>query len=211
MASILLPPAPLSIDEIPASRLRALLRDFTILLGQQMYFWGRDVVHPRGNLLCESGFERRRSEGLDGTSCYRRPSGEHAVIELHGACAGFYSSEASSGPSFLYIRNRQRCFLYSDDAPPAPGLYSAETLRFGPAKDLYFASLKFLDWWLEYEEWIAGEVGTAWRERCHNAFASLPASRASLPPAELVLWLSQYRNNPGKINRIRERLRSLRG
>jgi len=57
---------------MPLSRLRALLRDYTDLLGQQMYFWGRDVIHPRVNLLCENGFEKRKSEGLEGTSCYRK-------------------------------------------------------------------------------------------------------------------------------------------
>ena len=44
------------VSEMPLSRLRALLRDYTDLLGQQMYFWGRDVIHPRVNLLCENGF-----------------------------------------------------------------------------------------------------------------------------------------------------------
>ena len=198
------------VHEIPLSRLRALLRDFTTLLSQQMYFWGRDVIYPRGNLLCENGFDRRKSEGLEGTSCYRRELTEGGLIELHGACAGFYDPDPSSEQSFLYIRNRKRCFLYSDSEPPAPGLYASETLNNGPALGLYFASLRFLDWWLDYETWISKETTSDWRDQCFKAFASLPASQPSLPPREAVLWLSQYRSNPAKINRVRERLRELR-
>ncbi|MEM7700249.1 MAG: hypothetical protein AAF236_17790, partial [Verrucomicrobiota bacterium] len=116
------------VEAIAVSRLRALLRDFTELLGQQMYFWGRDVIHPRGNLLCENGFERRKSEGLEGTSCYRLELGDGSFIELHGACAGYYDPSFSEGRSFLYIRNRKRCFLYSGEKPPAPGTYESDHL-----------------------------------------------------------------------------------
>lgn len=198
------------IDSIPLSRLRALLRDFTTLLSQQMYFWGRDVIHPRGNLLCENGFERRKSEGLEGTSCYRKLLEDGGLIELHGACAGFYDPADSSEQNFLYIRSRKRCFLYSEDEPPAPGLYSPETLNSGPAIGLYFASLRFLDWWIDYENWISKETRSDWRNKNYDAFASLPASQPSLPPREALLWLTQYRNNPAKITRVRERLRDLK-
>ena len=35
-----------------------LLNDFSKGLGQHLFYWGHDVVHPRGNLLCEFGFEK---------------------------------------------------------------------------------------------------------------------------------------------------------
>lgn len=197
------------VDEIPVSRLRALLRDFTNLLGQQMYFWGRDVIHPHGNLLCENGFEKRKSEGLEGTSCYRKHLDDGGFIELHGACAGHYHPDEGGDRSFLYIRNRKRCFLYADDTPPAPGIYAADALHNGPAAELYFASLRFLDWWLEYENWIGKNTREDWRSRNFQAFSSLPASRPLLPPAEALIWLAQFRNNPSKITRVRERRRSL--
>ena len=202
------PAAPEAIYEMPVSRLRALLRDFTTLLGQQMYFWGRDVIHPRGNLLCEYGFERRKSEGLEGTSCYRKALDGNGFVELHGACAGHYERSGDSGKNFLYIRNKKRCFLHSGDEPPAPGIYAPDTLHGGPALDLYFASLRFLDWWLEYEKWIGKETATGWREAGYTAFASLPASRPSLPPQEAILWLNQYRSNPTQVTRVDEWKRS---
>ncbi|MEC5127256.1 hypothetical protein VSU19_10885 [Verrucomicrobiales bacterium BCK34] len=199
--------APEAVYDMPVSRLRALLRDFTTLLGQQMYFWGRDVIHPNGNLLCENGFDRRKSEDLEGTSCYRKSLEDNTFVELHGACAGHYERSEGSGKNFLYIRNRKRCFLHSGDEPPAPGIYAPAMLHNGPALDLYFASLRFLDWWLEYENWIERETSTGWREAGYRAFASLPASRPSLPPQEAILWLNQYRSNPTHITRLSEWIR----
>lgn len=35
----------------PRPAVATLMRDFTDALAQQMYFWGRDVIHPSGNLL----------------------------------------------------------------------------------------------------------------------------------------------------------------
>lgn len=202
------PAGPEALYEMPASRLRALLRDFTTLLGQQMYFWGRDVIHPRGNLLCEHGFEKRKSEGLEGTSCYRKNLDEDSFVELHGACAGHYVPDEDAATNFLYIRNKKHCFLHSGNEPPAPGFYATDTLHSGPALHLYFASLRFLDWWLEYEKWIEKETSSDWREAGYAAFASLPASRPSLPPQEATLWLNQYRRNPTRIARVSAWMRS---
>ena len=202
---------PNAVCDLQVSRLRVLLRDFTNLLGQQMYFWGRDVIHPQGNLLCENGFERRKSEGLEGTSCYHKGLDGHAFVELHGACAGLYAGSGEVAANFLYIRNKKYCFLHSGEEPPAPGLYAPESLHGGPTLDVYFASLRFLDWWLDYEEWIAEETSADWREKGYTAFASLPASRPSLPPKEAILWLNQYRHNPSGIARVREWMRAGNG
>lgn len=198
------------LSSLPVSRLRALLRDFTDLLGQQMFLWGRDVVHARGNLLCEYGFEKRKSEGLEGTSCYRKDLGKEAFVELHGACAGHYDLRRKSPHNFLYIRNKKHCFLYSGDKPPAPGFYASHTLRNGRAIELYNASLKFLDWWLAYEDWIDETTATGWREKGYAAFASLPASRPILAPQEALAWLRQYREDPVKIVRVSEWMKSRR-
>ncbi|MGI9240306.1 MAG: hypothetical protein ACR2RV_05865 [Verrucomicrobiales bacterium] len=199
-----------AICELPASRLRVLLSDFTRLLGQQMYFWGQDVVHPRGNLLREHGFERRRSEGLQGTSCYRKCLGGGGYVELHGACAGFYSFSRMGTGNFLYVRNRSRCYLYSGDSPPAPGFYPRDLLRSNPVTDLYVSSLRFLNWWLEYESWVRKTTWAGWREQNYSDFAKLPASKPALPPREAGQWLRQYRYQPAKITRVRELMRALK-
>lgn len=165
-----------------------------------MYFWGRDVVHPSGNLLCHFGFERRASEGLDGTSCYRLEF-DGDLIELHGACVGRY---AKDGDGFLFIRRRRSCLLYSSGEPPTPGFYAEEFLRRGSAEEIHAASCRFLDWWLEYERWIASVTKAGYRDRCHQLFAKLPKSKPWLPPGASVRWLKEYAAEPTRSRRARE-------
>lgn len=186
--------------ELPSSALRGLIRDFTDALAQQMFFWGRDVVHLEGNLLCAYGFERRASEGLDGTSCYRLELGSD-LIELHGACVGRYAAEKDG---FLFIRTRRRCFLYRDAEPPAPGIYVEKRFRSGSAWALYEASCRFLDWWLEYEAWITDRAGPGYRASGFQMFRKLPKSRPWLPPEQALDWLKRYANDPSSLRRARE-------
>ena len=101
-----------------------LLNDFTNALGQQLYFWGCDVLYPDANLLCEYGLERRKEEGVERTSCYRAPY-KNDIIELHGLCVGRYSKV---GPSFLYTRKFRRCWVYEDSEPPLPGYYDTQII-----------------------------------------------------------------------------------
>ncbi|MDF1756182.1 MAG: hypothetical protein P1U89_25570 [Verrucomicrobiales bacterium] len=178
---------------------RGVLRDFNNALGQQLFFWGRDVIHSDGNLLSEYGFERRKSEGLEGTSCYRLPY-EGDIIELHGACAGRYSRK---GSGFLYIRNRRRCFLYRGFEPPAPGLYIEENLNDEPIDRLIAESRKFLKWWLEYESWISTITAPSYRDNCYRAFRKLPKSRPWLPPHLGQRWLLKYAESPEHVRRAK--------
>lgn len=176
-----------------------LLRDFTDALTQQMYFWGRDVIHPSGNLLVAHGFDRRKSEGLEGTSCYRKAL-EEGYIELHGACAGWYSGE-SGVPGFLYIRTRRRCYLYEGEEPPVPGFYSDHLLRTDPGTGLVERSRRFLAWWLDYERWITEVTGPGYRTACYRTFAKLPKSAPWLPPAAGIDWLRRYHHDPAQAGR----------
>lgn len=186
--------------------LRSLTRDFTDALGQQMFYWGRDVIHPSGNLLCAHGFEKRASEGLAGTSCYRRPLDGGGFVELHGACVGWYSGDEGT-PSFLFVRNRHRCFRYDSGEAPIPGIYPRDWLHPGPPKALYLLSRRFLDWWLDYEEWIAKVTGPEYRSSCHRAFGKLPKSKPWLPPAEALAWIRHYGDNPTDLQRARKQSR----
>ena len=53
-----------------------------------MFFWGKDAIHPQGNLFLRTGFRKRESTGLQGTSCYRLPW-QNGALELHGSHAGW--------------------------------------------------------------------------------------------------------------------------
>ena len=99
--------------------------DFTNALGQQLFFWGCDVVHPSGNLLCRYGLERHKDPRVEGTSCYRT-NYKSDIIELHGWCVGRYSRD---NPSFLYTRKHAKCWVYNDSKPPLPGLYEKNLIQ----------------------------------------------------------------------------------
>jgi len=188
---------------VPVPVLRALIRDCTAALGQQMYFWGRDVRHPDGNLLVAAGFSRRPSEGLTGTSCYRLTLPDGDLVELHGACVGRYRGSGGE-EGFLYVRGRQRAFLYTGAEPPVPGRYPGAMLRFGTAGEMYRASCRFLDWWLAYEDWVAAVGGTGYRDDCFRAYRKLPASNPWLPPDRALAWLRAFRENPLRAGRARD-------
>lgn len=193
-------PEPISGGCASPPRMRGLLRDFTAALGQQMFFWGRDVISPKGNLLCEFGFDRRPSAGLDGTSCYSLEY-DGDVIELHGACVGRYSE---NGDGFLFVRNLRKFFLYPGEQPPHPGFYAEDHLRSGSPTEMYHASCRFLDWWLDYETWIAGTTPSGYRGTCFRHFRKLPKSKEWLPPEQGFQWLREFRDNPFTLRRSRE-------
>ena len=61
------------------------------LLDRQCWNWGRDIVHPEGNLLLEAGFRRRRPpEGVAGSSCYTLalPDGDSLMLWGFGLLYG---------------------------------------------------------------------------------------------------------------------------
>ena len=174
-----------------------LLNDFTKALGQQLYFWGCDARHPRGNLLCEFGLERRKEEGVKGSSCYSMPY-KGDLIELHGLCVGRYSKQ---NPSFLYTRQYKRCWVYEDSNPPVPGSYNKELINTKSIERLEQASRGFLEWWLEYESWITTHTNATYRQRCHKIFRRKSKTNSWLKPPDAQAWLQQYMDSPATLQR----------
>lgn len=194
----------MTLPAIPDSRLRALLSDCTRCLTQQMYFWGRDVIYPEGNLLCEYGFERNESQGLQGTSCYRKPWRE-GYIELHGACAGWYSHGTDTNESFVFIRPFNRVYRYVGQSAPIPGEWNGNDLRRGNPQRIFDAALTFLKWWAQYEHWIDRRTASGYREECYRIYRKLPASPNWLPPQESLEWLERFLTDPANTNRALRR------
>ncbi|NJR41629.1 MAG: hypothetical protein HC767_02145 [Akkermansiaceae bacterium] len=184
----------------PARRTAGLLRDLSVGLKQQMFFWGRDVVSPRGNLLVEQGFEKTRSTGLQGTSCYGM-DWQDGRVELHGACAGWYPENGESG--FIYIRPLGKCFTWLESQAPIPGQWPEESLApLGP-NELHQACYPFIDWWLHSEQWIEKSLGSAYRADCYRQHKRLPKSKSWLPPITAARWLEQFRKNPMNLERAK--------
>ncbi len=182
----------------PGSPQTGQLRDLVAVLRQQMYFWGRDVSHPSGNLLIANGLEKRRSAGLQGSSCYSM-SWQGGRIELHGACVGWY---ADSG-GFVFIRPLDRCYHWSGGQPPVPGRWESERLKRLHPGQAHKRARPFLDWWIHYEEDVQRAQGGAYRERCFRSYRRLPRSRSALPPVDAMKWLGIYRGDPTATPRVR--------
>jgi hypothetical protein len=133
--------------------LSALMRDLADGFFQQMFFWGRDVVHKKGNLLVSYGFVKRPSQGLQGTSCYSLPW-QGGQIELHGSYAGWFGNDEG----FLFIRPRGRCVRWLCGDPPIPGKWPSDLYATRADDAMIAVSFPFLDWWLDYENALAGQV-----------------------------------------------------
>ena len=176
-----------------------LLNDFAKALGQQLYFWGCDVVHPGGNLLCEFGLERQKKEGVTGSSCYRIQY-KSDIIELHSLCVGRYSK---NNASFLYTRKYHRCWIYEDSKPPLPGFYDEKLIKKKPIQEIELAGRRFLEWWLEYEAWIATKKSPAYRNKCYRSFRKLPQSKSWLQPDDAIAWLQHYMDSPSSLQRAK--------
>ena len=168
------------------ARLGGLCSDLASGLRQQMVFWGRDVVHERGNLLIAQGFGKARSAGLQSSSCYSLPW-QDGCIELHGACAGWFPEDGGEG--FLYIRPLGKCHVWKGGIVPVPGEWPAARLDATAHARVLEAAAPFLDWWLHSEAWIGELLGLSYRDACHRHLKRLPKGNPWLPPAAAMSWV----------------------
>ena len=176
-----------------------LIKDISNALGQQLFFWGCDIVHSRGNLLCEYGLDRKKHKGVTGSSCYRTTY-KNDILELHGLCVGRYSQHA---PSFFYTRQYRKCWVYEDSKPPLPGHYDYSLINKHAIDKIEVASRRFLAWWLEYESWIVSTTSPDYRNKCYRSYRSLPKSKHFLPPDETLSWLQNYMDHPDQVPRAK--------
>lgn len=181
-----------------SSNRNAAFRDLAAGLQQQMYFWGKDAEHADGNLFLRTGFEKRPSAGLKGTSCYRLPW-ENGAIELHGAHAGWLGE----GGGMLYIRPLHRCVQWLDPEPPIPGEYPGDRYSSKPDGILQNLMRPFLDWWISHEREVLRLAGASYRESCHRVFKKLPRSRAWLRPPLATRWVIALRDHPEDLPRAK--------
>ena len=181
------------------SRAIGLLNDFSKALGQQLFFWGCDVVHPDGNLLCEFGFEKYRRNGVSGSSCYR-VTHDSDVVELHSLCVGRYGIGSHN---LLYSRHNTQCYVYEGNTPPSPDNID-RTLLHTSVDQLEVASRRFLEWWLTYEHWIASRTHAEYRANCHRSFKKVTKTRLWLRPNDALSWLQMYMDSPTSVPRAKQ-------
>lgn len=183
-----------------------LLRDLAAGFNQQMFFWGRDAIHSDGSIFIRSGFQKRASHGLQGTSCYSLPW-QGGFIELHGSHAGWFGQ----GGGFLFVRPLNHCVRWLDEIPPIPGTWPREQYQSTTDDALYKLAVPFLDWWLEHERTVAQLAGVCYRQECYRLFQKLPKTRAWLAPQQAVRWITALRDEPQNLpraNRLRGHLKT---
>lgn len=185
-------------ETISIQRRKALLRDLAVGMHQQMFFWGRDVVHPDGNLFLERGFEKSSCDQLPGSSLYRL-AWQGGGIELHGSQAGWFGPEGG----FVYLRTHGRCYHWAHATPPIPGASEREALDARDPDILFRFVAPFLDWWIDHENQVIDRHGLAYRTACFRHFGRLPKSRSWLSPADGLRWIRQLRDEPDRVPRAR--------
>jgi hypothetical protein len=175
--------------EVPASRQRAILGDFSAALGQQMFFWGRDVLAD-GNLLIAYGLEKLPSPGLKGTSCYRQ-RWQCGCIELHGSCAGWYPDDPAKEAGFLYVRTLGRCSAHRRSEPIVPGDYAGVAVL-QDVRVTLAAAQRFAAWLHCYETWVHQQQGPQYRQGCREMLSRLPKGKPWLGPQQALKWIGQF-------------------
>jgi hypothetical protein len=174
----------------------ALFRDLAAGFQQQMFFWGRDVLHPAGNIFLSHGFQKRKSTGHQGTSCYSF-TWQDGVIELHGSHAGWFGK----GGGFLYVRPLRRCVRWLTSAPPIPGHWPKDACDLHADESMHAMAQPFLSWWLAHEQAVTRRTGLPYRAECYRQFKKLPKARAWLAPEEAQRWVSGLRDSPATLRR----------
>jgi len=133
------------------------------LLNQQCWNWGRDVVRPEGNLLLEAGFARERPpEGETGSTRYvlDGPDGGRLVlwgfgVFFGGESGGVYLNRFQFEPQWMPLEAIRKP-IWNPDMIPAAGLPP----RPQAPLDLTLRAARRI---ADYEEWVLGECGLAYR------------------------------------------------
>lgn len=185
-------------EETEALPCSLLLRDLAAGMSQQMFFWGRDAVHSDGNIFIRTGFKKRPSTGIQGTSCYRL-DWESGGIELHGSYAGWLGEAGG----ILFIRPLGRCVRWLQGEAPVPGSWPRESYDAKANEDLLAMARPFLNWWLSHEAEVARLTEDGYRDVCHRHFRKLPRSKGWLSPDLATRWVAGLRDEPEKLPRAR--------
>jgi hypothetical protein len=139
------------------------------LLHHQCWFFGRDIHHPAGNLLCRCGFERLGvTDGKDGSNRYRLSEAGGAEINLWGW--GVFFGDGARGGIFikrydfrprLFETGRLNVSVFKSENLP-PSRLPREDFQKRTARTL---TADLIGWILRYEDWVEKTCGASWRRK----------------------------------------------
>jgi len=152
-----------------------------------MYFWGKDVTHPKGNQLQAYGFKKSPSQGLSGTSCYTYTTSEK-TIELYGSCAAHYSKLSN----IVFLRKRGKFYQWQSNKKLIAGCWSQQDICSCDACTMFNSLSPFLEWWILYEKWIIANHGEFYRKQCYNEWGKVNSQQQWLDPKLAIHWLENF-------------------
>lgn len=160
------------------------------LIEHQMYFWGRDVLSPNGNLLMAAGCQSfRREECSHAVRCYRLETSV-AAITLHST--GISLQMADGSPGVVYLRPTHQLYHVPEGALPLPyGRDVQRSLRRVLPKEFPQALTTLLSFVRAYEQWAGdewlpeGSRLAAWKEQRSSATKGV----RWLKPQDSLRWL----------------------
>ena len=164
------------------------------LLEHQMFFWGKDVLAPQGNLLAAYGCQRFRCADLPhAVHCYEIAS-PHGRVVLHSTGVWMGGAEESTD-GIVYLRPTHRLYHAAPGPLPLPCASLAQVpahLRSVRAAETLPPTLvRLLRFVRDYETWAAPHLperarDKAWREHRRTASHGV----RWLPPAASRRWLA---------------------
>lgn len=153
------------------------------LLHHQCWFFGRDILHPAGNLLIRYGFKRCGvPDGAAGSNCYRLCRAAPLEINLwgwgvffgNGSLGGILIKRYDFRPRLFAAGNLNVPVFKSENLPPSR--VPREDLDIKTARHL---TVDFIRWITDYETWVEEKCGAKWRRQCLREWenARFPARR----------------------------------
>ncbi len=174
----------------PALRVPGRVRKLgRLLLDQQMWCWGRDIVRPGGNALIAYGFVRERPpEGVAGSSGYAFRPGRAEELRVWGF-GFFYAGPPGEGPPVKGLYLGRRGFSPELVEDPVRNVWAPRHLperrRPRPAEEEATRSLLCgaLRRVAEYERWAQRELGPGHREWCVETWHKAAVAAGEMPEA----------------------------
>jgi hypothetical protein len=161
------------------------------LLEHQMYFWGKDVLHPAGNLLVAfGGTPFRRDDAPHAVRCYALTVAEGRMI-LHSTGVVFQPDQGRCG--IAYLRPAHRLYHVPPGEMPLPcpsAKAIASNLRTVRPGEFPPTLTRLLHFVRDYETWAAQRLPNHARDGAWREFRRTASHGTQwLPPAESRRWL----------------------
>ncbi len=142
------------------------------LLHQQMWLFGRDILCPEGNLLCEYSFTRERSAGRGGSMYTRRDGAQQIVLWGWGIWFGqvdtgaIFVNRYKARPQFTAVSVLSQTVHREEALPQRTDRVSSVT----EAQTMQRLWVNLLDWLADYEAWVLATAGDCWRQSTLQSF-----------------------------------------